>query len=259
MNTAQIRLVNGRMALVDADMLEKLGRFRWYDMGRYAATIEYNPRRAINMARFVLDVPSGLESEHKNLNGFDNRRENLRVATRSQNLANRSKTQGCSSRYKGVTWQANRGKWKAQIRVDKEYIYLGLFTDERKAAEAYNAAAVRRFGEFARVNVLMDDVSAQETHQNRPQSPQPGREVRDQVVPQHQGGENCASPDGQRPGEGIPHASGRLLEVPLQEAQGKASGDLRPQRDPQPGAAAEGAVHHHLGSVPGVVRKDRVS
>lgn len=80
----------------------------------------------------------------------------LRLATNAQNQRNQRSSRGGSSRYKGVNWHKNIKKWQAQIRVNNKSIYLGCFTDEQEAAAAYNTAAVKYFGEFARVNVIDD-------------------------------------------------------------------------------------------------------
>jgi hypothetical protein len=93
--------------------------------------------------------------DHVNGNGLDNRRENLRPATNSQNMANRRPNINSSSPYKGVTWAPNcgSGKWRANIKIDGASHTLGFFEDVREAAEAYDAAARVAFGEFARLNV----------------------------------------------------------------------------------------------------------
>ena len=89
--------------------------------------------------------------DHINGNKADNLIENLREATRSQNLQNQRRRSG-SSRFKGVTWHSAAKKWHAQIRLDKHNYRLGYFEDERKAAEAYDTAAVEKFGSFAKLN-----------------------------------------------------------------------------------------------------------
>lgn len=95
------------------------------------------------------------EVDHKNGDGLDNRRENLRAATDSQNSANAGKCACAStSRFKGVSWGKDRGKWRAYIEMNGRQKFLGYFHDELDAARAYNEAALEAFGEFARVNVL---------------------------------------------------------------------------------------------------------
>jgi hypothetical protein len=90
--------------------------------------------------------------DHKNRNGIDNRRPNLRLATESQNCMNRQKQRVTSSKYKGVSWVRSSGKWKAAIQVDKKNLHLGYFEDEEEAARAYDAAARKYQGEFAYQN-----------------------------------------------------------------------------------------------------------
>lgn len=90
--------------------------------------------------------------DHRNGNGLDNRRCNLRTASNSQNQRNKRGGSGGSSRFKGVTWRERGQKWEAQIHTGGRWLYLGQFQDERDAALAYNAAALAEFGEFARMN-----------------------------------------------------------------------------------------------------------
>lgn len=88
--------------------------------------------------------------DHVNGDGLDNRRANLRPATRSQNMANRRKGSG-ASRFKGVYIHAP-GRWKAQIRIGGKHTYLGLFDREEDAAMAYDERAREAFGSFAALN-----------------------------------------------------------------------------------------------------------
>lgn len=89
--------------------------------------------------------------DHKNGIKTDNRPENLRPATRTQNGQNR-KIQQNNSGYKGVHRRKTGHKFSAAIRVNKILISLGNFDCPIKAAEAYDAAALKHFGEFARIN-----------------------------------------------------------------------------------------------------------
>jgi len=93
--------------------------------------------------------------DHRNGDGLDNRRCNLRPATDGQNGANRGKFTGCSSQFKGVSWDKANGRWVAQIRVNGKRHLLGYFQSEIPAASAYDDAAVRYHGEFARTNVML--------------------------------------------------------------------------------------------------------
>ncbi len=90
--------------------------------------------------------------DHKNRNGLDCRKTNLRDATHQQNSQNRPSHMGSSSTYKGVYWNKNERKWRASIFVGKVSLNLGYFHLEEDAALAYNFAAHEHYGEFARFN-----------------------------------------------------------------------------------------------------------
>ena len=94
--------------------------------------------------------------DHINHNGLDNRRENLRFCTSTQNQGNARKGGRGSSLYKGVHFsseikRANK-PWRARIKVNGKYKYLGSYTSEKDAAIVYNKAALEYFGEFACLN-----------------------------------------------------------------------------------------------------------
>jgi hypothetical protein len=86
----------------------------------------------------------------------NNNWENLRYATSSENGMNAKHRTDGSSVYKGVNYQTQAKKWKAQIGFNRQRIYLGIFPSEREAAEAYNTAAIERYGEYAKLNIFED-------------------------------------------------------------------------------------------------------
>lgn len=92
--------------------------------------------------------------DHINGDSSDNRIENLRLATAAQNMRNSKSNRG-SSRFKGVTWHKRDKCWQASIRADGATYYLGNHTTEEAAAMAYNTAALRHHGEFARLNTVI--------------------------------------------------------------------------------------------------------
>lgn len=94
--------------------------------------------------------PRGMDIDHKDGNGHNNAWHNLRLASRRQNMRNILGREGKTSAWKGVSWDATRNKWKAQIRIGASNTYLGRFDDEREAAEAYIFAALEHHGEYAR-------------------------------------------------------------------------------------------------------------
>ena len=112
----------------------------------------------IYMHRLILDVDKKIYIDHVNRDGLDNRESNLRIATRSQNAMNTNKRNYGSSKYKGVGWSSERGKWRAVICKDGLRKHLGYFSVEEDAASAYDEAAIEWFGEFAAPNFKADHV-----------------------------------------------------------------------------------------------------
>jgi len=146
----QIPLGSGLYAYVDAADYEWLSRWVWHTQGGYA--VRWEKRRTIFMHREIARPPKGKIVDHVNGNRLDNTRANLRVCTHPENSRNTSKPHGTSSRFRGVTYLKDRGKWRAKIQFEGKSVYLGLFTDEVDAARAYDRKAVELFGEFARLN-----------------------------------------------------------------------------------------------------------
>lgn len=108
-------------------------------------------QRSTMLHRLILRPPKWQRVDHRNGDGLDNRRENLRIVTNTQNLQNSVSRRG-TSQYKGVSWIKRRGVWSAQIRYDGKNRFIGHYTDEVTAARAYDREAQMHFGEFARLN-----------------------------------------------------------------------------------------------------------
>ena len=162
----EILLTQGRVALVDDEDFEWLSAWKWYakENGKswYAARLDSlrKPRRCIYMHHLLLDPPLSMRIDHRNHNGLDNRRQNLRICTRQQNQMNRQKQDGCSSQFKGVYWYRQTGKWRAHIKISGISQHLGYFAEEENAARAYNEAAKKLFGSFACLNEIVEtDIS----------------------------------------------------------------------------------------------------
>lgn len=149
-----IPLNKGLFAVVDDEDFEMVACKRWWvhkdpKSGRMYA-VGKDGRKHIQMHRFILNHTQE-HTDHADGNGLNNTRGNIRPATRAQNGQNR-KLQKHSAPYKGVHKTQYNGKFTASIRVNKKKVHLGTFEDPKDAAMAYDRAAMRHFGEFARTN-----------------------------------------------------------------------------------------------------------
>lgn len=155
----QIPLTRGLYTIVDESDYLYLSSYKWTAMGGrggciYAARRPYinGKQECVYMHRLITNAKPAEEVDHKNGNTLDNRRSNLRRCTHRQNQRNRQKRIELSSRFKGVIWDKCRSKWRAHIRTLSGQIFLGRYENEKCAALAYDVAARKLFGEFARLN-----------------------------------------------------------------------------------------------------------
>lgn len=107
-------------------------------------------RKTQMLHRFIMNEPEGMEVDHKNLDGLDCQKTNLRVATSSQNKMNQRQRSDNTSGRKGVSWQSSRQKWVAYIQVGKKRIPLGRFLLFEDAVAVRESAEREHYGEFAR-------------------------------------------------------------------------------------------------------------
>lgn len=152
-----LQLTRGQNTLIDEDDFEMVAHLRWnlQRHGRiyYARRLERLPSgkmKAVPMHRLIMNAPHDRDVDHRNGDGLDNRRENLRIATTQQNMRNTRKHRG-ASKFKGV--YRNKHRWRSSLCINGKAINLGCFETEREAAHAYDKAAREHFGEFARTNV----------------------------------------------------------------------------------------------------------
>lgn len=159
MRSVVVPISNGGVAIIDAEDFEKVSAHHWHlDDAGYARTNIWEGGKksaAPRMHRIILPgIETSLHIDHINGNRLDNRKENLRVATCSQNVMNRGKQANNTRGYKGVIYDKSRGKWRAEITANKKSHYLGRFDTAEEAALAYNEAAKELHGEFAYFNEL---------------------------------------------------------------------------------------------------------
>lgn len=149
-DVALVPLTAGKFATVDISDLG-LVEGRWWSATRSGNTWYAVSRHAL-LHRVIMGFgPDDPDVDHIDMDGLNNRRSNLRGASRSQNMAN-TRARGSTSRFKGVSWSKQNKKWTAQVRRGAKMRCLGHFDDEVAAALAYDAAAIETWGEFARVN-----------------------------------------------------------------------------------------------------------
>jgi hypothetical protein len=155
----KIKLNDGQYTIVDPDIYYRLNDFDWCAkicFGRtYVVRFVDTPKgtKLISLHREITNAPPGKLVDHRNNIPFDNRMDNLRFATRSQNGCNcridKSKT---SSKYRGVRFIKKSRRWAANIRINGKKVWLGSFKNEIDAALAYDKAARKYHKEFARLN-----------------------------------------------------------------------------------------------------------
>lgn len=146
------------VAIVDNDDYQLLSKHKW--TAHVMNGVSYAVRRTkvngkftnISMHRVIMNADESVIIDHKNRDGLDNRRANLRIATKSQNAINSKNRIGTSSKYRGVTYDKINDKWKAYIRVKGKQKTIGRFDSEKEAALARDFSARNHHGEFAKFN-----------------------------------------------------------------------------------------------------------
>lgn len=160
----EIKLTRGMVALVDYEDYVVLSRYKWLALKHYnsyvAARGVYNKEtkkvKTVLMHRIITNCPNNFQVDHKNGNVLDNRKHNLRICTAKQNCQNRKTRIDNKLRVKGVTKKNN--KFAATIYINKKQIWLGVFDTIKQATMAYNKAAIKYFGEFARTNKYVSNI-----------------------------------------------------------------------------------------------------
>lgn len=153
-----IPLTRGLVALVDDEDYDLVSQFKWCASqttppGKYYAA--RGIRRGGKPTSILMHnvIMGALYIDHRDNDGLNNQRSNLRRATGTENKQNsRKRSDQCSSRWKGVCWNKKSKKWHATITINRKARSLGTYSDEASAATAYNIMAHHFFGEFALFN-----------------------------------------------------------------------------------------------------------
>ncbi len=161
-NSKAILLTRGKFTIVDESDFNWLTQRKWQYNAGYAIQHKYTgfvegiiKTKRFYMHRLIMATPPGMDTDHINGDKLDNRRCNLRICNRSENKQNSGKQNGkTSSIYKGVSWNNADRKWTAKIKANGNRYWLGYFPNEISAAIAYNEAALKYYGEFARLNLI---------------------------------------------------------------------------------------------------------
>jgi HNH endonuclease/AP2 domain len=156
--TKTIPLSQGLVATIDEADFDLVSGYNWRaicpDKVWYAMTSSpiNGTRHYLYLHRLLMGTPFGVLVDHRDGNGLNCVRSNLRIATQSQNNCNRGKESTNKSGYKGVSWDKVNKKWLAHIQFHRLHINLGRYVDVVDAARAYDAGARKHHGEFAKTN-----------------------------------------------------------------------------------------------------------
>lgn len=153
-----IPLTKGLFAQVDDEDYDYLMQWKWCatKSGKtFYAQRTNEKRQSVLMHREILSTPKDMLTDHKDHNGLNNQKINLRICNHLENQYNKSSVG--VSKYLGVTYEADRKKWRASIAINGKNTKVGRFNTEIEAAKAYNEAALKHRGSFSNLNTIPND------------------------------------------------------------------------------------------------------
>lgn len=154
----EILLTQGKIALINDDDFALVSEHSWCFRKGYAKSKIGGD--TVYLHRFIMDAKRGTQVDHANGNGLDNQKENLRMCNTAENIHNSTTPKHNTSGFKGVSLCKVTKKYKAYIKISGKQVWLGYFNKPEDAADAYDEAAVKHFGKFARTNKMMREVPA---------------------------------------------------------------------------------------------------
>lgn len=146
-------LKTGISWIMDIEDLPLLGKTSWCidSLGYICGTIKSG---TVRLHTLIMNSSNEIRVDHKDGNKLDVRKSNLRLCSHAENNRNQAKRSNNLSGYKGVSHHKKSNKWRARIGINRRYIYLGSHDTPKKAAIAYNKAAIKYHGDFARLNII---------------------------------------------------------------------------------------------------------
>ena len=152
----ECKLPTGMRFVIDRTDYPLVSHYKWVAnrAGYFLASTGQRDEH-IFLHRLIMNPPAGLYVDHIDGDKSNCRRSNLRICTKTENNRNVGLTSNNQSGYKGVHWAADRGKWRAEITVDRDHIRIGSFDSAEEAARAYDEYALFCFGEYAKTNKML--------------------------------------------------------------------------------------------------------
>ncbi len=144
------KIQSDKFTLIDNNDFDRINKSRWHIANGYAEA--WINGQKIYLHRFLTTCPKEKEVDHINGNKLDNRRENLRICTHSENMHNNFKLITNKSGFKGVSWNKKYNKWESRIFFKNKQLFIGFFKNKLHATMAYDLWAKELYKDFAQLN-----------------------------------------------------------------------------------------------------------